>query len=219
MIKRRVWFAVLVLLTGAALIRADVSGSRAQVYLFKPLAIVLVLLMVLGAAPRSSPRYRTLIATALCWSLVGDVLLMLPANLFAAGLGCFLLAHLCYVAAFVSQGAGRAAAPAGIAPFAFLAGVMLAALWPVLGALRIPVALYIGVISTMAWQAWARWHRVRSPGALRAAIGSLFFLTSDGMLAFHRFRGPIGDRATVTVGILSTYLVAQFLIASSVGDE
>ncbi len=219
MTKRRVWFAVLLLLAATALIRADVAGARQQIYLFKPLSMVLLLLMVVGAAPRPSTRYRTLIATALGWSLVGDVLLMLPANLFAAGLGCFLVAHLCYVAAFATHRAGRAAAPAGIAPFAFLAGVMLAALWPVLGALRIPVALYTGVISTMAWQAWARWHSVRSPGALRAAIGSLFFLTSDSVLSFNRFRGPIGDRAMVTIIILSTYLVAQYLIASSVGDE
>lgn len=218
MTKRRIWFAGLLILAGMALIRADVSGAHQQIYLFKPLAMVLLLLMVLGATPLPSARYRTLIVTALCWSLVGDVLLMLPANLFAAGLGCFLVAHLCYVAAFATHGAGRAAAPAGIAPFAFLAGVMLAALWPVLGALRIPVALYIGVISTMAWQAWARWHSVRSPGALRAAIGSLFFLASDGVLSFNRFRGPIGHSETVTIIILSTYLAAQYLIASSVGD-
>ena len=185
MTKRQLWFAALLLLAGTALIRADVAGARLQIYLFKPLGIVLLLLMVLGAAPRPSPRYRALIATALCWSLFGDVLLMLPANLFAAGLGCFLLAHLCYVAAFAAHGPGRAAAPAGIAPFAFLAGVMLAALWPVLGALRFPVALYIGVISAMAWQAWVRWHSVRSAGALRAAIGSLFFLLSDGVLLRH----------------------------------
>ena len=219
MTKRQIWFAALLLLAGTALIRADVAGARLQIYLFKPLAMVLLLLMVLGAAPRPSARYRALIATALCWSLVGDVLLMLPANLFAAGLGCFLLAHLCYVGAFAAHGAGRTAAPAGIAPFAFLAGVMLAALWPVLGALRFPVALYIGVISAMAWQSWARWNSVRSAGALRAAIGSLFFLLSDGVLSFNRFRGPIGDRATVTIIILSSYLTAQFLIASSVGDE
>jgi uncharacterized membrane protein YhhN len=81
------------------------------------------------------------------------------------------------------------------------------------------VLLYIGVIATMGWQAWGRWLRVRSSGALRAAIGALLFLVSDGTLALNRFGSPTGSAASVTIVILSTYLAAQWLIASSVGGD
>jgi uncharacterized membrane protein YhhN len=217
--SRRTIFAVLTALAAIALIRADIAGAREQVYLFKPLATILILSSVLVAAPRPSAAYRTLIAAGLALSLVGDVLLMLPANLFAAGLGAFLVAHLCYISAFATHGGGPSSSRVALLPFAAIAAAILLYLWPALGALRIPVVLYIGVITSMAWQGWARFLRVRTPGSARAAWGALFFLASDGVLAVNKFRGPLGDRATVTIAILGTYLVAQWLIASSVGDE
>ena len=218
-ITRSVRYALSTAIAGLLLLQADISGNRQLVYLFKPLAILTVVGFALFEAPRPTARYRTLIVTALLWSLAGDILLMLPGNLFAPGLGCFLVAHLCYISAFATHGSGRKAGIAALIPFALIAGVMLAIIWPGLGALRIPVLLYIGVIATMGWQAWGRWLRVRSGGALRAAIGALLFLVSDGTLALNRFGSPTGSVASVTIVILSTYLAAQWLIASSVGGD
>ena len=201
------------------LITAELSGSRATVYIFKPFAISAVIAMVLFSASRPTSKYRLLIITGLLWSAAGDVLLMLPGNLFAPGLGCFLVAHLCYISAFATHGSGRKAGIAALILFALIAGVMLSLIWPGLGALRIPVLLYIGVIATMAWQAWGRWLRLRSSGALRAAIGALLFLVSDGTLALNRFGTPTGSVTTATIVILYTYLTAQWLIASSVGGD
>ena len=216
---RSVRYALGTAIAGLLLLQADISGNRQLVYLFKPLAILTVVGFALFEAPRPTARYRTLIVTALLWSLAGDILLMLPGNLFAPGLGCFLVAHLCYISAFATHGSGRKAGIAALIPFALIAGVMLAIIWPGLGALRIPVLLYIGVIATMAWQAWGRWLRLRSSGALRAAIGALLFLVSDGTLALNRFGTPTGSVTTATIVILSTYLTAQWLIASSVGGD
>ena len=201
------------------LITAELSGSRATVDIFKPFAISAVIAMVLFSASRPTSKYRLLIITGLLWSAAGDVLLMLPGNLFAPGLGCFLVAHLCYISAFATHGSGRKAGIAALILFALIAGVMLSLIWPGLGALRIPVLLYIGVIATMAWQAWGRWLRLRSSGALRAAIGALLFLVSDGTLALNRFGTPTGSVTTATIVVLSTYLTAQWLIASSVGGD
>jgi len=212
-------FASVTALGAGLLIAGELTGNRTAVYVFKPLAIAIVIVMVLLSSSRPTSTYRLLIATGLLWSAVGDVLLMLPGNLFAPGLGCFLIAHLCYISAFAAHGSGRQAGIAALIPFALIAGAMLSIVWPGLGALRIPVVLYIGVIATMAWQAWGRWLRVRSSGAMRAAIGALFFLVSDGTLALNRFGVPTGSAASATLIILSTYLAAQFLIASSVGDD
>jgi uncharacterized membrane protein YhhN len=212
-------FTVALALAAVALIRADIAGAREQVYFFKPLATILIIASVLVAAPKPSSAYRVLVAAGLTLSLVGDVLLMLPSNLFAAGLGAFLVAHLCYISAFATHGGGRESSRYALLPFAAIAAAILLYLWPALGALRIPVVLYIGVITSMAWQGWARHLRVRTAGSLRAAWGALSFLASDGVLAVNRFRGPLGDRATITIVVLGTYLMAQWLIASSVGDE
>lgn len=218
-ISRPIRYALSTTLIGLLLVQADISGNRPLVYLWKPLAIITVTGMAAFAPPRPTPRYRTLVVTALLWSLAGDVLLMLPGNFFAAGLGCFLVAHLCYISAFATHGSGTKASIVALIPLALIAGVMLAVVWPGLGTLRVPVVLYIGVIAAMAWQAWGRWLRIRSAGALRAGIGALFFLASDGTLALNRFGSPTGNTANVTIIILSTYLAAQWLIASSVGGD
>ena len=212
-------FASVTALGAGLLIAGELTGNRTAVYVFKPLAIATVIAMVLLSSSQPTSKYRLLIATGLLWSAAGDVLLMLPGNLFAPGLGCFLIAHLCYISAFATHGSGRKVGTAALIPFALIAGAMLSIVWPGLGALRIPVVLYIGVIATMAWQAWGRWLRLRSGGAMRAAIGALFFLVSDGTLALNRFGVSTGSAASATIIILSTYLAAQFLIASSVGDD
>ena len=216
--RRQLFFAIAVALTGAGLIAAEVADARTALYVLKPLATILVLVMAFSSPTAPSNRYRLLIVGGLAWSLAGDVLLMWPASLFAAGLGCFLVAHFFYIGAFATHGAGRSAGVRTLVPFALIAGGMLALLWPGLGALRIPVAVYVGVIATMAWQAWGRARAVRNAAAWRGAIGALFFLSSDGALAMNKFRAPIGDRFTATLIILGTYLVAQWMIGSTVSD-
>jgi uncharacterized membrane protein YhhN len=60
-------------------------------------------------------------ATALVLSLAGDVFLMLPRNLFVAGLGSFLLVHVAYIVAFNSPASN------GFSPIlvVFVAGALL----------------------------------------------------------------------------------------------
>lgn len=180
------------------------------VYVAKPLATMAVLLIAVRASPPVSARYRALISAGLVASLAGDVVLMLPGDRFAAGLACFLVAHLLYTGAFASEKGGMRN-PAAATTIAIFAASMLAFLWPDLGALRLPVSAYVGVIAAMAWQAFARWGR--SPGAELAAVGAMSFLLSDGALALGRFRGEF---AGGTLLVLVSYWLAQWLIARSV---
>ena len=217
--KRQLLTAIVVALVGAGLIAVESAGLRTAVYVLKPLATLLVLGMVLASRPLPSRQYQLLIAGGMVWSIAGDVFLMWPASLFAQGLGCFLVAHFFYIGAFATHGAGRTAGIKTLLPFALIAGTMLAILWPGLGALRIPVAAYVGVISTMAWQAWGRALNLRSAAAWRGAIGAFCFLVSDSAIALNRFHAPIGDAFTSRLIITSTYLVAQWMIASTVGED
>ena len=202
-------FALAVVNTGA-----ETLGLHAAVYILKPLATLALVALVLRTTAASS--YRIWIAAGLAASLAGDILLMLPQGLFVAGLAAFLLAHLCYIGAFASNGAGRHAPVLPALPIFGIAAALLWYLWPSLGPMRLPVACYVTVISTMSWQAIARWRVLGTPHALLAAAGSVFFLMSDSALAIRKFVAPFPG---ATIVILATYYVAQWGLALSVNDD
>jgi uncharacterized membrane protein YhhN len=197
-------------------IRAHYLGPRAlwRVYLFKPLTTVLILLLA-ALAPTLDSRYGVAIVVGLGCSLVGDVFLMLPKDRFLPGLVSFLLAHIAYLAAFT--GALRyQAILVPLVPYVVFGGGMLLVLWPGLQRrLRIPVTLYVLVITLMAGAALGRWTEFRTLAALGAAIGAGLFVVSDALLALalDRFRWSL--RASRTA-VLGTYWMAQYLIALSV---
>jgi len=193
---------------------ADMLDMRATVYVLKPLATLALVALVLRTTPGS--RYRNWIAAGLSASLAGDILLMLPQGLFVAGLAAFLAAHLCYITAFASDGAGRNAPLLPAVPVFGVAIALLWYLWPSLGDLRLPVACYVAVISTMSWQAIARWRVLGTHHALLAAAGSVCFLMSDSALAIRKFAAPYPG---ATLVILATYYVAQWGLALSVSPD
>lgn len=188
------------------------ESRRWQIYLFKPLATLLILALALSLAP-ARDEYRWLIAAGLLLSTAGDVFLMLPRDRFVAGLASFLVAHLCYIGAF-SIGVSFAAAPPLWLPYFVAGGVVVALVWPGLKpALRAPVIVYVMVIAAMAGQATGRWYLSGSAVALAAAIGAGLFVVSDAVLAIDRFRWKFRAARAVT---LATYWGAQLLIAISV---
>ena len=205
--------AALSLATLAAAALAILTDERApRLYLvFKPLTTVLVIGVAWLSPAEAAPLYRGLVLVGLGFSLAGDVLLMLPARAFVAGLASFLVAHVLYIAAFTSS-APTELAPLAVAPFAVAAGLVLRALWPHLGGLRIPVVLYVLAIALMGWRAGAQWTALGSTAAALALIGAVLFTLSDGVLALNRFRAPIAGAQAV---VLSSYWAAQWAIALS----
>lgn len=193
---------------------AETFGVHAVVYALKPLATLALVALVLRTSAAS--RYRAWIAAGLAASLAGDILLMLPQGLFVPGLAAFLLAHLCYIRAFATDGAGRAAPVFPAVPVFGIAGALLWYLWPSLGPMRLPVACYVAVISTMSWQAIGRWRVLGTSHAMLAAAGSVFFLMSDSALAIRKFAAPFPGATFV---IMATYYAAQWGLALSVSPD
>jgi uncharacterized membrane protein YhhN len=182
------------------------------ILLFKPLTTILILVVALLPGTLQSSAYARLIAAGLIFSLVGDVLLVLP-DRFLHGLGAFLLAQVAYILAF--RGGAQAQGFAVVAlVLAAVAGGMLWYLWPTLGAhLKAPVTVYVVIIALMAALAVGRWLAQPSTSALLAAAGALLFMGSDATLAVNRFRQPFRLAELV---VLVTYFAAQWLIARSV---
>ncbi len=203
---------LLPLVTAVLAIGGEYQPKRTLVYIFKPLTTLLIIWMALTGPIAVPPVYKWLIITGLIFCLGGDVFLMLPAKYFIIGLVSFLVGHLLYIAAFVSDG-GFHLAWGWLIPFALYGIVYYRVLAPGLGKLRGPVIVYILAILTMAWQAWGRWSAVPGTGALLAAIGAALFVVSDSILAYDRFRQKFWAARII---VLTTYWAAQWLIASSV---
>ena len=136
--------------------------------LVKPLP-VLALLGWLHDAPPTD--YRRWISLGLIFSLVGDVLLAWPGDLFIFGLGAFLFAHLAYLKAYLSDCRRLALLPLLLAlgVGAILLSILIS---HGLGDLLIPVVVYALVISAMLWRALARLgSEVPKRSAVLAAAG------------------------------------------------
>jgi uncharacterized membrane protein YhhN len=188
-------------------------GSRRGHYLCKPLTTLLIIALALLLPAPVAPLYRWLIVAGLICSLAGDVFLMLPGDRFVPGLASFLVAHLCYIAAFWSLAGPPASALIAVA-LTLYAIVLLRLLWPHLGRLRLPVIVYALVLLWMCWQAAEPWRARDDARSLQALVGAALFVISDSALAINRFARPFRHSPVVVLG---TYYAAQTLIALSIG--
>ncbi|MDY0910060.1 lysoplasmalogenase [Microbacterium sp. CFBP9034] len=118
----------------------------------------------------------------------------------------FGLAHLCYIWLFWRTLAVRRL-PLWSAVYAVWWVVLLAVLWPNLGGLLVPVAIYGLVLGATAAGA-ARCHPV-------IAWGGVFFLASDTVLAFRLFVPDAMPDWTSPL-VMLTYCLGQGLIAAGV---
>jgi alkenylglycerophosphocholine/alkenylglycerophosphoethanolamine hydrolase len=175
----------------------------------KPLP-VLALLGWLHDAPPGD--FRRWISLGLMFSLLGDVLLAWPGDLFVFGLGAFLIAHLAYLKAYVSDCRRLALLPLLLAlgVGAVLLGILI---FHGLGPLLIPVIVYGLAISAMLWRALARLGSgVPKRSALLAAGGAVAFVFSDSMIGISRF--VVAFEVAPYLIILS-YWLGQWGIAAS----
>lgn len=192
---------------------SDAREWRRGVYVFKPLTTVLILALALVLPVPGAEAYRWMIVGGLVFSLAGDVFLMLPEDRFIGGLASFLVAHLCYIAAFGSRAGQPGDALFVLGILEVYGVVLMAVLWRHLRKLKAPVAVYAVVLLAMAWLAAEAWAETGGRAAMLAAVGAGLFVVSDSALALNRFRRPF---AAAQAAVLSTYFAAQTLIALSV---
>jgi uncharacterized membrane protein YhhN len=181
----------------------------------KPLLMPLLALTIFGYAPKSVSR--TLFIGALLFSFSGDLLLMfehINPLYFIFGLVSFLLAHILYILFFMGIRRNAPAAPRPhlltIATVLVYGISLLVILWPGLGDLKIPVAVYATVICTMLLSAVAVYPLLHSIPAMYFLAGALLFVASDSILAFNKFYQPFSWAALL---IMLTYIAAQYCLS------
>ncbi|HYA49016.1 MAG TPA: lysoplasmalogenase [Burkholderiales bacterium] len=200
------------LVSGGLAIVSDRKGLRRPFLIFKPLATLLIVLAALAAPVPVPTAYKAFIVAGLVCSLAGDIALMFPERGFRLGLVFFLAVQVLYILAF-RPGPGRTASVGLLLPFMIYGLLMFGMLAPGLGALRIPVFVYVAAITAMAWLAAGRFIELGGLKPLLAFAGAVLFLISDSVLAYDRFGKKIGSAQVL---ILGTYFPAQVLIALSV---
>jgi alkenylglycerophosphocholine/alkenylglycerophosphoethanolamine hydrolase len=216
------WILVVVAGVAAAVDWVAVATSDTRlVYAAKPavLAALTAAAVVIPADQIDLNDRRWWFVAALVCCLVGDVLLMLPKDLFIPGLAAFLVGHVLFIV-----GLTQPPSPPGVPPFSFsvtglvVASLVVVAVEAVPGTVLVralvrnrqralipPVCLYVVAIVTMVVLA-------ANVGSTVAALGAAFFLLSDTLLAIGRFVRPV-PQGSLAVHV--TYHLAQVLLVLS----
>ena len=195
-----------------ALVFCDFRDFRPGRYLFKPLAAVAFVWLALSL-DATSTLYGQWMLAALVLCLLGDLFLMPDSERsFLAGLAAFLCGHLLFAVAFFQLPGNLLGLAISALPVLVLLGTVWRWLIPHVGAdMKIPVILYILVISTMLLCAGLT---VGQPAAWLIIIGAWGFACSDLAVARRQFIAP-QSRLTSVWGT-PLYFISQMVLASTV---
>ena len=184
----------------------------------KPLLLLSLLGYFIANAMVNRNSTFYLMVGALFCSLLGDVFLLFETNInlyFALGLASFLAAHLLFILVFIKKWHKPASTIfKGLSILLLSYGILLFfILKDSLGALQIPVILYIIGILAMVITAFRRKGKVPNSSFNLVFAGALFFVVSDSILAIDKF---LIDIPLSHILIMGTYATAQYLITKGV---
>lgn len=202
---------LLVLLSAIICIRAKYKKLQNHLLIFKPLTLILILLIA-TVFPAIEPSYKIFIVSGLLFSLLGDTFLIFPEQHFKKGLIVFLIGHICYIIAFTVS-TGFHFTSWIFLPITVVGILYLRIILPYSGKMKIPIIIYVIIIMIMGWVAIERFHNDPILRTILPAIGAILFMISDAVLALNKFRKPFFSAELI---ILSTYFTAQWFLAVSV---
>lgn len=184
-------------------------------YITKPAVMVVLMIWVWQVSELQGQMLWFFLG--LLFSLVGDVLLMLPRVQLLAGLAAFLITHLCYIIGIIEL-------PPQLNPVNFIIAALI--LFPAImimhqfshglkklgkDKLIIPVLIYSFVISIMVSVALSTFFRSdwRFLPAFLVSCGALLFYVSDSIIGWDLFVNPL---AYGKLFVRIPYHIGQILI-------
>lgn len=182
--------------------------------LTKPLIVISLIIYFTQNAKHLPKKIYQFTLLAMCFSLIGDVLLHFndrSPSFFTLGLFCFLLAHISYSIVFLHQRAHKLAKESWIIIMGLLSCglAVFSMLMNSLGNLMFPVILYIIAILVMAITSLNRMGMVSNKSYILVFLGAFIFIISDSILAINKFSFDIPWGG---FWVMATYATAQFLI-------
>ncbi len=156
-------------------------------YVSKPGFMLGLILVAVALRPASSAE-RVFFIVALAMGLVSDVFLMLPRDMFLAGLVAALVEHVAYISGFRTRDLHLVllivAAVIAVASVAVFLPPIYRAVQAASRSLVLPVLVYVAVFVVMVASAGGT-------GSIIALAGALLFFYSDAVLAWNRFVRPL----------------------------
>lgn len=203
------WSFIAVCLSAWLSVDASYRGPTWQRWVFKPLTLLLLLLLAWQAPMFDAISY--LVLAGLCASLLGDALTLLPRQRLMYAIGAFFLSHLLYTIYFASQMTLSFFWPLPLV-LLVLGALLLAIIWTRLEEYRWPICTFIGMTLVMVWLAGELWFFRPSAPALSAFVGaSLLFISNFVWLSSHYRRRFRADNAIAA----ACYFAGHFLIVRS----
>jgi len=177
----------------------------------RPIPVLLMALYLLLEPDKG--RFQWLVIMGLLFGAIGDFFLEYSPNTFLYGLVAFLIGHIFYILAFLTD----CRRPAwGVAIFAYLYGVAIFSFLDMgdMGDLILPVLIYVIVMATMLWRAAVRFHapNVNLASAKAGLLGAIFFVASDSLLAISLF---IYELPYASIAVILVYWIGQLGITLS----
>ena len=200
--------SIVALISAVATIWAKFQESEKLQFIFKPLTMLAIILIAFLSSSSPMTFYQKMVLAGLIFSVAGDVFLIKDDKFFIQGLVSFLIGHICFIVAFWTS----PNPPSGLFYLVYIV-LFLSILWKNVGSLKIPVIVYATAIALMSWMALSRYLEFSDAKTLYALLGSLFFVASDSLLAYNKFKQTL---RLAPLLVLGTYFLAQWLIALSV---
>lgn len=194
------WSFIAVCLSAWLSVDASYRGPTWQRWVFKPLTLLLLLLLAWQAPMFDAISY--LVLAGLCASLLGDALTLLPRQRLMYAIGAFFLSHLLYTIYFASQMTLSFFWPLPLV-LLVLGALLLAIIWTRLEEYRWPICTFIGMTLVMVWLAGELWFFRPTAPALSAFVGaSLLFISNFVWLGSHYRRRFRADNAIAAAWLL-----------------
>ncbi|MEP3209763.1 MAG: lysoplasmalogenase [Maribacter sp.] len=209
------WGYMLLVLFDLACGFEELSGFR---ILSKPLLLLsLLAYFVVQAQSRRNTTFYLMFGALFC-SLLGDIFLLFENRsslFFTLGLAAFLVAHLLFTLTFIKKWNKKKPSNFWLISVVLVAygALLFYILKDSLGALKVPVAVYILGILAMVISAFRRKGYVPKSSFGLVFIGALFFVLSDSILAINKFMVAI---PLSHIFIMGTYATAQYLITKGI---
>ncbi|NBD00233.1 lysoplasmalogenase [Atlantibacter hermannii] len=203
------WSFIAVCFSAWLYVDASYRGPAWQRWVFKPVTLLLLLLLAWQAPMFEALGY--LVVAGLLATLVGDTLTLLPRERLLYAIGAFFLSHLLYTIYFASQMTLSFYWPLPLA-LAVIGVALIAVIWTRLEELRWPICTFIGMTLVMVWLAGELWFFRPTDTSLSAFVGAALLLLSNVVWLGSHYR----KRFTADNAIASAcYFAGHFLIVRS----
>jgi len=220
--KAKTYFSLYFVLS-LTVITVQLMGIHTLENFLKPLLMPTLIIGYFWLKDSKFQKFDYLIIAALFFSMLGDSFLMPYFNIFMAGLGSFLVAHIFYLIAFIPE----IKAPIhfdfkkrifALIAFLFYASLIITLFWKLISISASPLLIIsIGIYATILYTVFIS-ALLRNTSTAQShqliLIGAALFLLSDGLLAFNKFVNTIPFSR---LWVMSSYTAAQaFIVYGSI---